>query len=93
MTLSLKTVSYTRQVEAASKAAQLAISKPKEVLSLSSTACVRPVGPHVLQEKIEAEYSGSAIGLKNREKLVQTIGVLIVALSTWVIGYSLYARF
>ena len=93
MTLSLKTVSYTRQVEAASKAAQLAISKPKEAVSLSSTACVRPIAPHILQERIEAEYSSSAIVLKNREKLVQIAGVLIVALSTWVIGYSLYGLF
>ncbi len=93
MTKSLKTVSYTHQVEAASKAAKLAISKPKEVLSLSSTACVRPVGPHVLQERIEAEYSSFATALKNHEKVVQTLGVLIVALSTWVIGYSLYAQF
>lgn len=93
MTQPLKIVSYADQLEAARRTAQRAIRAPKEVTTAQETTTQRPVPAHVLQNRIEAEYTNSSLTMKNREKWVQAVGVVVTMVSSWVIGYSLYAHF
>jgi hypothetical protein len=93
MTVSLKTTFYADQADAAREAAHLAICKPEHVAAVAPLTPGKQVGPHLLQKRIETEYSPSSMLSKNREKLIQVLGVALVALSVWVIGYSLYAQF
>lgn len=82
---------YADQLADAQKAAELAIAKPVANVAKLSGGAANTTPVLTLQNRITTEYAQAPAQDKNRERVIQGIGVCLVMLACWGIGFSLYS--
>ena len=82
---------YADQLADAQRAAERAIAKPSVNVAKVSGEMTAKTPVLNLQKRIAAEYTQATGQGKNRERVIQGLGVCLIMLACWGIGFSLYS--